>query len=152
MSRLAQPPRWEISVIPRFDIDQDGQFEDQSRLELRVRRCFTDGRQDVLFFFFGYPREMLLRIPAGGTAGYVELALFNEPYPLKPSEVSGTGVTGGGSESGASVRLSDPPPAAGRVWSDPPFLLCSIVWSRGRGHHPLSRLPGGEGGNYFPPL
>jgi len=68
-----------------------------------------------IFFFFCYPREMLLRIPAGGAAGYVGLALFNGPYPLKPSGVSGAGVTGGGSGSRDAAHLSDPPSAAGRV-------------------------------------
>jgi len=57
---------------------------------------------------------MLLRIPAGGTAGYVGLALFNGPYPLQPSGVSGAGVTVGGSGSRVAARLSDPPPPQGR--------------------------------------
>jgi len=89
---------------------------------------------------------MLLRIPAGETAGYVGLALFNGPYPLKPSGVSGAGVTGDGSESRASARLSDPPPAAGRVRLTLPSCSGSDFEPRERAPL-LSRLPGGEGGN-----
>jgi len=41
------------------------------------------------FFFFYYAGEMLLRIPCPeGRAGYVGLALFNGPYPLKLQRVS----------------------------------------------------------------
>jgi len=88
---------------------------------------------------------MLLRIPAEGTADYVGLALFNGPYSLQPSGVSGAGITEGGSGSRASARLSDPPSAAGRVWSDPLFLLCSNFEPRERAPL-LSRLPGAKGG------
>jgi len=38
---------------------------------------------NITDLFFGYPREMLLRIPAGGTAGYVGLALFKGYSTLK---------------------------------------------------------------------
>jgi len=86
-----------------------------------------DRRPVLLFFFFGYPRKMQLRIPDlcgpnRSGASYVGLALFNGPYPLKPSGVSGSGVTRVGRD---LEQLHDypthPPPREGAPLLTPVF-------------------------------
>jgi len=97
----------------------------------------------------------------------VGLALFNGPYPLKPSGVSGAGVTGGGSGSRALHDYpTRPPPQGGCLCGCSSLPSCSCSWaghperrsivsplrdapplSYGRGHHSSPVFQGGKWGD-----
>jgi len=84
------------------------------------------------FFFFFLPRGNAVTHPRPfGRAGYVGLALFNGPYPLKPLGMSGSGVMRAGRD---LEQLHDyptcPPPEGGCFGCTIPSCPCG-TWAMG---------------------
>jgi len=76
--------------------------------------CPTYDASQSFFFLWLPDGNAVTHTGSGMEADDVGLALFNGPYPLKPSRVSGAGVTRAGRDLGHLHVPHDPPSVAGR--------------------------------------